>query len=110
MYRATYAPKRSTCDGSFPDSAPPPWRAKPPYVSTTFLRPVRPASRRGPPTRNAPPGLINTLVRRSGASAAPAKTGVSTASRMSASNRLALERRRMLHAHDHGVDPDGLGV
>src|SRR6266542_6613171 len=55
-YRAAYAAERSTLVGSFPEKAPPPCRAAPPYVSTMILRPVRPVSPIGPPSTNFPTG------------------------------------------------------
>jgi hypothetical protein len=47
--RAMYAPLLSTLVGSLPLKAPPPCAPQPPYVSTMILRPVRPASPKGPP-------------------------------------------------------------
>src|SRR6478672_2326896 len=52
-----YAAERSTLVGSFPENAPPPCGAYPPYVSTIILRPVRPQSPSGPPTTKLPVGL-----------------------------------------------------
>src|SRR5205085_275255 len=57
-----YAAERSTFDGSLPEKAPPPWRPRPPYVSTMILRPVRPESPCGPPMTNLPVGLMWNLM------------------------------------------------
>ena len=56
-YLAAYAADLSTLDGSFPENAPPPWGAAPPYVSTIILRPVKPESPSGPPITKFPVGL-----------------------------------------------------
>ncbi|MPN20065.1 hypothetical protein SDC9_167441 [bioreactor metagenome] len=81
--RSAYAAERSTFEGSFPEKAPPPWRAMPPYVSTMILRPVRPASPIGPPTTNRPVGLTSSAIR-SVARSRPdsASTGSTTRVRM----------------------------
>src|SRR6478672_12657227 len=57
-----YAAERSTLVGSFPENAPPPCGAYPPYVSTMILRPVRPQSPSGPPTTKLPVGLTKKSV------------------------------------------------
>src|ERR1019366_6938908 len=83
-YRAAYAAERSTFDGSFPLNAPPPWRAIPPYVSTTILRPVNPQSPIGPPITNRPVGFTKKLRRNSRGSYNPSgNTGTSTCSQRS---------------------------
>ena len=58
IYRAIYAAERSTFVQSFPEKAPPPCLAYPPYVSTIILRPVRPVSPCGPPITKRPVGFI----------------------------------------------------
>lgn len=45
---AAYAADLSTFVGSFPEKAPPPTLAYPPYVSTIIFRPVTPVSAAGP--------------------------------------------------------------
>ena len=59
---AAYAADLSTLVGSFPEKAPPPCLALPPYVSTIIFLPVNPASPTGPPITNLPEGLIKYLV------------------------------------------------
>ena len=49
MYLDIYAAERSTLEGSFPEKAPPPCGAYPPYVSTIIFLPVNPVSAAGPP-------------------------------------------------------------
>ena len=48
--------------GSFPEKAPPPCGAAPPYVSTMILRPVKPVSPAGPPITKRPVGFIKISV------------------------------------------------
>ena len=58
IWRNIYAALLSTFVASFPENAPPPWRAYPPYVSTIIFLPVNPVSPKGPPITNLPVGLI----------------------------------------------------
>ena len=53
-----YAADLSTFVASFPEKAPPPCLAYPPYVSTIIFLPVSPVSPKGPPITNLPVGLI----------------------------------------------------
>ena len=52
IYLAAYAADLSTFVGSFPEKAPPPCGAAPPYVSTIIFLPVNPVSPSGPPIIN----------------------------------------------------------
>ena len=56
-YLDAYAADLSTFVGSFPEKAPPPCGAAPPYVSTIIFLPVNPASPSGPPITKLPVGF-----------------------------------------------------